>query len=61
MATSSMMINSSDIKPAKNVVKLVTGRNIDELSQSEIANALRFYYDCIRLMNDGKVTCYVAS
>lgn len=47
----------NDIKTVNKVVKLVSGRDITSLNQSDITFCLKFYYDCINQMKQGRIIC----
>lgn len=49
--------NMADIKSATKICKLVSGRDITELNQSDISFCLKFYYDCINRMKLGRIIC----
>jgi len=53
--------NVGDVKSANKIVKLVSGRNITELNQNDIAFCLKFYYDCIDRMKQGRIICPMIS
>ena len=55
----SISIKNTDIASATNITKLVSGRNIGELNQNDITFCLKFYYDCISLMKQCKINCFV--
>ena len=42
-----MTITSKDLLPARDIVKIVSGRNISELSRSEILYCIRLFYDSL--------------
>ncbi len=56
-----IQINESDLRPAEKVVKLVTGRNYNDLSENEVYTALQFYYNCISEMHKGNIICPIAA
>ena len=56
--TSPIMIDQVDIKPIDKVVKLVSGRDIEDLNQNDISYIGKLYYDTIRLMKAGKICCF---
>ena len=58
--SASIVIDEDDIRPVKNVVKLVTGKDYSEMNNQEIQSALNFYYSCVNLMRLGKLGCFIA-
>ena len=57
-----MIITSeSDVNPIDKVVKLVLGKDIKDLNKNDITFGLKFYYDCKRLMDDGKINCFTVT
>jgi len=54
-------VDENDIRPIRNIVKLVTSRNISELNSNDIQYALSFYYNCISSMKAGNIICPVAA
>ena len=53
-----MTITPEVLLPARNIVKIVSGRNISELSRSEILYCIKLFYDS---MNHSKFNGAVRS